>query len=212
MTISDLGKPLSGRAGLRAGQRWLLLIIFVLIMSAATLGAVGPFLGRLWLISVICTVALAASIELYQRHVFGVLRSAMLRSHPRATVLLGQLARTSPAPATVAGFRRSTSITRNTWQAGISIGETSLETWAWDGRTPRRAKRIPRAWITSVDIRPAYLRYRPRDCLRIEWTDHGTKQWIELALIDLDCMVPRFMNERTTAQAINELIALPKSN
>lgn len=210
MTDIDLGKPLSRRAGLRGRQRSLLLIIFVLITSAVTLRAVGPFLGRVWLISVICSVAFAASVALYQRHIFGILWSAMFRSHPRATVILGQLARTSPAPATVAGFRRSTSITRNTWQAGISIGETSLETWAWDGRTPRRAKRIPRAWITSVVIGPAYIRFMPRDCLRIEWTDRGTRQWIELALIDLDCVVPRFMNEMATAQAVSELITLPQ--
>ena len=36
---------------------------------------------------------------------------------------------------------------------------------------------------------------------RIEWMDRGTTQWIELALIDLDRVIPGFMNRAAIEQA-----------
>jgi len=207
MTVADPGKTVkSRRRGSRGSQRSLAAILFILGAVGAVLMALGPFRGRVFVLSMIGVAAFTATRVLFNRRVLGAMRTAMLLQDPLATAVLGQLTRTSPAPATLAGFRRSSSLSRSTWQAGISIRATSLETWAWDGRTPRRARRIPRSWITSVTIGPAHGMRRLRDCLRIEWIDHGTRQWIELALIDLDRMIPQFMDDAAIAEAAGRLI------
>ncbi|MGO4104773.1 hypothetical protein AB4Y63_12525 [Leifsonia sp. YAF41] len=207
MTVSDPGETVeSRRSRQRRHQFSLVVILIMLVTVGAALVAVGPFGGRGFVISTIGAAAIVATLVLYQRRILGEMRTAILRQDPSATVVLGQLARTSPAPATIAGFRRSPSLNRSIWQAGVSIRDTSLETWAWDGRTPRRASRIPRSSITSVTIGPAHGMTRLHDCLRIEWVDHETTRWIELALIDLDCMIPRFLSDASIARAAGGLI------
>jgi len=201
---TDSGRGVgSRRLGTPGRQRALVAILLILVAVGAVLMMVGPFLGRGYVVPVIAGAALALAGGLYQRRVMNELRAAMLRVDPGARVILGQLTRTSPSPAAIAGFHQSSSISRNSWQVGVSIRANSMETWAWDSRTPRRASRISRSVITSVTIDSGYVMSWPRDCLRIEWMDRGTTQWIELALIDLDRVIPGFMNraaiERATA-------------
>ncbi|WBM79277.1 hypothetical protein KIV56_12580 [Cryobacterium breve] len=167
--------------------------------------SVGHFSGRGFILSMIGAAALSCIIWLHQWRVMAEMRTAMLQVDPGSTVILGQLARTSPSPAMIAGFHASSSITKSTWQMGISIRANSVEMWAWDSRTPRRAVRISRALIRSVTIDWDYVMNRPRDCVRIEWTDHGTTQWIKFAPIDLDRTLLGFMKDAALEQVAAEL-------
>ncbi|TFC19494.1 hypothetical protein E3O46_12115 [Cryobacterium glucosi] len=191
----------SKRLGTGGRQRGIVAILLILVAIDAVLMMVGPFRGRGYVVSVIAAAVLVVAGMLYQRRVMNELRAAMLRADPGARVILGQLTRTSPTPAAIAGFHQSSSINRSSWQVGISIRANSLETWAWDSRTPRRAGRIARSLIAAVTIDSGYVINRPRDCLRIEWMDRGTTQWIELAPIDLDRIIPRFMNSAAIERA-----------
>ncbi|TFB98874.1 MULTISPECIES: hypothetical protein [unclassified Cryobacterium] len=194
---TDSGRGVgSRRLGTSGRQRGIVAILLILVAVDAVLMMVGPFLGRGYVVSVIAGAVLVVAGMLYQRRVMNELRAAMLRADPGARVILGQLTRTSPTPASIAGFHKSSSINRSSWQVGVSIRANSMETWAWDSRTPRRASRISRSVITSVTIDSGYV-----DFLRIEWTERGTTQWIELALIDLDRIVPRFMKSAAIEQA-----------
>jgi hypothetical protein len=176
-----------------------------LVTVGAVLLLVGHFLGRGFILTLIGLTALSCIILLHQWHVMTEMRTAMLQVDPGATVVLGQLARTSPSPAMIAGFHASSSITKSTWQMGISIRASSVEMWAWDSRTPRRAVRLPRSSIKSVTVDWDYVMTRPRDCLRLEWTNHGTTQWIKFAPIDVEQTLLGFMKDAALEQVAAEL-------
>ncbi|WBM79270.1 hypothetical protein KIV56_12535 [Cryobacterium breve] len=195
----------SERPVARGRRRALVGVLITLVTVGAVLLLVGHFLGRGFILTLIGVAALSCIVLFNQWHVMTEMRTAMCQVDPGATVILGQLARTSPSPAMIAGFHASSSTTKSTWQMGISIRTNSVEMWAWDSRTPRRAVRIARSSIRSVTIDWDYVMTLPRDCLRIEWTDHGTTQWIKFAPIDVDRTLLGFMKDAALEQVAAEL-------